>query len=457
MTTHHAPPHDPEAEASVVASILVDEGAMTKVALIVRAADFHNAAHRWTFEACETLTAKGEDVNQITVAHELEKRGRLEEAGGLTYLSDLITNLPTPVGVEGWAQIVASAAFSRRIIQAGTKIVQLGYEADDDTALPKAEALLRELHAGTQAGGFVRLSEYLDTFLEPPEPGAHSTRGGDIKTGLPSLDGILEALGKSDLDIVAARTGVGKTALMLDLARRAAVNQGARVAVFSLEMSGEQVAQRILAAQSGVDQRRVRLGVANEDEERLVMHAHGVLSQADVYVDDSATLDVATMASKLRRLSQDGPLDLVVVDYLQLMRGSRGRNDNRVQEVSDITRALKQLARELDVPIVAGSQLSREPDKRADHRPQLSDLRESGSIEQDADVVLFIYREETHTTREDWAITHPDHLAEPYPAGLADLIVAKNRHGPPGTVTVRFRDKLSRFEDIDEPEAVRLL
>jgi replicative DNA helicase len=265
------------------------------------------------------------------------------------------------------------------------------------------------------------------------------------------LDKLLGGLNPTDLIIVAARTGVGKTALMLNIARNAAVAQNAKVAVFSLEMAGEQLAQRLLASEARIDSAKLRLGLHTEAEESRIMHAHGVLSQADIYIDDSAALQIPELRSKLMRLKRDngGRLDLVLVDYLQLVHGNR--SDNRVQEIGYITRSLKEMARELEVPIVAGSQLSRAPEQRQPHIPMLSDLRESGSIEQDADVVLFIYREAIYYTRQEWEALHPDRTREPYPENLAQLIVAKHRNGPTGVVEVQFRSPISKFEDFDMP------
>jgi replicative DNA helicase len=260
---------------------------------------------------------------------------------------------------------------------------------------------------------------------------------------------LLGGFNASDLFIVAARTGVGKTALMLNFARNAAIGMDAKVAVFSLEMAGEQLAQRLLASESRIDSARLRLGLMSEVEESRMMHAHGMLSGADIYIDDSAGVQIPDLRAKCMRLKRDHGLDLVLVDYLQLIQG--GGRENRVQELSAITRSLKQLARELDVPIIAGSQLSRAPEQRQPHIPMLSDLRESGSIEQDADIVLFIYREDMYMRREEWEALHPDTAREPYPHGKAQLIVAKHRNGPTGVVEVRFRTEFSKFEDFDLP------
>jgi len=445
------PPHDIQAEESVVASLMVDTEAIFKVAPILRPRDFFRETNGWTYDACLALWERNETINQVTVAHELDRRGRLEEVGGLSFLSELVLNLPTAVGVEHYAQIVRRDATYRQMISAATGIAQIAYEGGPDlgAALSKAEALVYALRSGERLRDFVHIREFLDPYLEPPDAATAAPFGGNVRTGLSQLDLLLGGLNSSDLIIVAARTGVGKTSLMLNFARNAAVGQHKKVAVFSLEMAGEQMAQRLLAAEARVDSARLRLGLNSEVEESRIVHAHGILSQADIYVDDSAALQIPELRAKAVRLKRDQGLDLVVVDYLQLVHGNR--SDNRVQEVSFITRSLKELARELDVPIVAGSQLSRAPEQRQPHIPMLSDLRESGSIEQDSDVVLFIYREDVYRTREQWETEHPDRTRDPYPQGVAQLIVAKHRNGPTGSVEVRFRDAISKFEDFDLP------
>ncbi len=445
------PPHDIQAEESVLASLIVDPEAVNNVAAILSSRDFFRETNAWAFEACIALWERHENINQVTLAHELDRRGRLEDVGGLTYLSELVLNLPTPVGVENFAEIVKRDSAYRQMISVATTIAQLGYQAGPelDTTLAKAESLVYGLRAGDASHDFVHIRKFLEPYLDPPDADTTAPFSGHVRTGLSQLDTMLGGLTPSDLIIVAARTGVGKTSLMLNFARNAAVGQHAKVAIFSLEMAGEQLAQRLLAAESRVDSARLRLGMHNEAEESRIMHAHGILSQADVYVDDSAAVQIPELRSKTLRLQRESGLDLVVVDYLQLVHGNR--SDNRVQEISFITRSLKELARELDVPIVAGSQLSRAPEQRQPHIPMLSDLRESGSIEQDADVVLFIYREDTYTRRDEWEALHPDREREPYPQGVAQLIIAKHRNGPTGVVEVRFRDALSKFEDFDLP------
>jgi replicative DNA helicase len=445
------PPHDIQAEESVVASLMVDEEAIYKVAPILHGSDFFRESNGWTYDACLSLWERNESINQVTVSHELDRRGRLEEVGGHTYLSELVLNLPTAVGVENYAQIVKRDAMYRQMISVATNVARIAYEGGPDleSALSKAEALVYALRSGEKLRDFVHIRDFLDPYLDPPDAETNVPYAGHVRTGLSQVDQLLGGLNPSDLIIVAARTGVGKTSLMLNFARNAAVGQGAKVAIFSLEMAGEQLAQRLLAAESRVDSARLRLGLHSEVEESRIMHAHGILSAADIYIDDSAALQVPELRAKVMRLKRDHGLDLIVVDYLQLVHGSR--TDNRVQEISSITRALKELARELNVPIVAGSQLSRAPEQRQPHIPMLSDLRESGSIEQDADVVIFIYREDMYVSRADWEAMHPDRQADPYPHGKATVIIAKHRNGPTGAIEVRFRDTISKFEDFDLP------
>jgi replicative DNA helicase len=444
------PPHDIQAEESVIASVMVDSEAMDKIAAILQPRDFFREVNGWAFEACHALWDRRESINQITVAHELDRRGRLEDVGGLTYLSELVLNLPTPVGAEHFAQLVKRDAVYRSMIGAATAIMQVAYQggADLDAAVSRAEKLIYDLRAGDTSRDFVHIKDFLDPFLDPADANTSLPFNGHVRTGFQDLDMNLGGLNPTDLIIIAARTGVGKTALMLNMARNAAVGQNAKVAVFSLEMAGEQLAQRLLAAESRVNSAHLRLGMHNEVEEGRIMHAHGILSEAEIYIDDSAAATIPALRSKLMRLKREkGRLDLVLVDYLQLIQGNR--SDNRVQEISYITRNLKEIARELEVPIIAGSQLSRATEQRNTHIPMLSDLRESGSIEQDADVVLFIYREAMYYSRQDWEALHPDRIREPYPEHLAQLIVAKHRNGPTGMVEVKFTADYSKFEDFD--------
>jgi len=446
--TDRLPPHDIEAEEAVIASILVDSEAIYKVAPILQPDDFFREKNAWAYEACMALWERNETINEVTVGHELARRDRLEQIGGLSYLSRLVTELPTPIGVEHYAGIVKRDAVYRRLIEAASRISQMAYGGgpDLDGTLARSENLLLSLSTGKRLSDFVHIRDVLDGFWEGP--GLEALKGGlqgNIRTGFMDLDTLLGGLKRADLIVLAARPSLGKTSLALNIARNAAVGQNAKVAIFSLEMAAEQLVQRLLASESGVDSTRLRLGVHTEAEERRVMNALGILSAIDVYVDDSAVQRVTEIRSKALRLHRDQGLDLVIVDYLQLIHGTE-RGDNRVQEISLISRSLKELARELDVPVIAVSQLSRAPEMRSPHIPMLSDLRESGSIEQDADVVVFIYREDVYVRKEDWEMSHPE--GSPYPAGDAQIIVAKHRNGPTGTIHLRFRQKLARFEDL---------
>jgi replicative DNA helicase len=320
-----------------------------------------------------------------------------------------------------------------------------------EAVLARAEDLILALHSGDKFRDFVHIRRLLEEYLETPGIDARGANlVGHVRTGFVDLDTVLGGLRRSDLIMLAARPSLGKTSLALNVARNAAIGQGARVAIFSLEMAAEQLAQRLLAGESGVDSTRLRLGEHNEAEERRIMHAMGVLAEAEIYIDDTAVQRVMEIRAKAHRLHREKQLDLIIVDYLQLMQGAAGRSDNRVAEVSDMSRALKGLARELDVPVLACSQLSRAPEQRVPHIPMLSDLRESGSLEQDADVVIFIYREDIYVTEEQWHQLHPD---RPYPEGIAQIIVAKHRNGPTKTVNLRFRKNLTRFEDLAVLEA----
>ncbi len=445
------PPHDIEAEEAVVASLLVDAEAIYKVAPRLRAEDFFREKNAWIYEACRALWDRSESINQITVAHELARRGRLEDIGGVSYLSRLTTELPTSVGVEHYAGIVQRDATYRKLISAAGHIAQLAYEggADIGEVLGRAETLISGVRQGDTLRDFVHIRDLLAGYLENAEAGlgAVAAQARAVTTGFMDLDTLLTGLKRGDLVIVAARPSLGKTSLVLNFARNAAARQSGTVAFFSIEMAAEQLVQRLLAMESGVDSTRLAFGQHSDRDERRISQALGVLSDLSVYFDDSAMLTVAEMRAKARRLQMERGLDLVLVDYLQLMH-SGTRNENRVQEVSYISRSLKQLARDLDVPVIACSQLSRAAESRANNVPQLSDLRESGSIEQDADVVMFIYREDKYVAREEWQRQHPDRPADSYPAGITQLVVAKHRNGPTGTIHLRFREKMARFEDL---------
>lgn len=453
MVAERLPPHDIDAEEAVVASLLVDPEAIYRVAPVVSHEDFFRDRNAWAYEACLALWDRKEAINQVTVGHELARRDRLEEIGGFAYLSRLVAELATPFDAEYYAQIVRRDAIYRRLISAAAQIAQIAYQGgpDLDAVLGRAEALILSLRTGERLKDFVHIHEVLSRYWEAAAgeatPGGPASLAANIRTGFVELDTLLGGLKRSDLIILAARPSLGKTSLGLNIARNAAKAQGARVAIFSLEMAADQLAQRLLASESGVDSTRLRLGEHTEREERSIMSALGLLSELEIYVDDAPVLTMPEIRAKALRLQREKGLDLVIVDYLQLIHGA-GRNDNRVQEVSYISRALKELARELDAPVIAVSQLSRAPEQRTPHIPMLSDLRESGSIEQDADVVVFIYREDVYVGREQWQASHPEAPGDAYPAGIAQIIVSKHRNGPTGAVHLRFTQRIAKFEDL---------
>ena len=456
MAEEKLPPHDIEAEEAVVGSLLIDPEAIVKVATFLKVEDFFSEINQLVYQACFSLYQRNEVINQITVAHELMRQNKLEQVGGAAYLSHLISIVPTSLHIEHYAQIVSNIAIMRKLITAAGQIAAVGYEAapDVEASLNKAEDILFQVRARQGVRDFISIREALGQYFE--EAGPTVTREGELPHILPgfaAVDDFLGGLQRSDLIVLAARPSLGKTSLALNIARNAAINQKACVALFSLEMSQEAVVQRLLSSESGVDSRRVRLRRFGEQDEVKIMEASGVLSEAPIYIDDSPRLRIVDIRSKARRLYFERGVDLIIVDYLQLIQGE-GRNETRVQEVSKITSSLKMLARELNVPVLAVSQLSRAVEWRASHVPQLADLRESGSIEQDADVVLFIYRDDMYHTPEEWSKLH-DIDKEPYPRGIADIIVAKHRNGPLGQIKLRFLSRTVKFDNLgSEPIAV---
>lgn len=450
MVLEKLPPHDVEAEEAVLASVLVDNEAILRVAPVLKPDDFFREKNGWLFDACLALWNRSEAINQITVAHELARRDQLDAVGGSGFLSQIVSDLPTTVGVEDYARIVARDAIYRRLISAAGRIAQMAYEggADLDSVLGRAEMLLMALRSGESLRDFIHIRTVLEQFLEEQTAPTGEGPPTVLRTGFIDLDTLLGGMKRMDLIVLAARPSIGKSAFAVNIARNAAVGQAAKVAFFTLEMSATQVAQRLLSSEAGVDSTRLRLGEHTEPEERRIMHALGLLSECNIYLDDTPVLYVAEMRSKLRRLAADRGLDLVILDYMQLMHAGTSSGENRVQEISFISRSLKEMARELNVPLIAISQLSRAVESRQPHIPMLSDLRESGSIEQDADVVMFIYREDAYTRREEWQDANPTVSGRAYPTGLAQIIVAKHRNGPTGTVDLRFLNRLAKFEDL---------
>jgi replicative DNA helicase len=453
MNGDKLPPHDIDAEEAVIGSLLIDGAAIYKIATLLQASDFYSERSSLIYGACLALHERPDGaIDQITVAQELDRIGKLEACGGAAYLSHLIAICPTSLDIEDYAQIVYRLSVMRHLIDAAGQIANIGYQADPDvdTSLNRAEDILFRLRHGQSPRDFTHIRQVLDTYFEtttPEEEGLAKEAITYVLSGFTGLDEFLGGFQRSDLIIVAGRPSLGKTSLALSLARNAAVEQGACVALFSLEMAREPLVWRILASESEVDSRRVRLGLHTEEQEKRIMDAIGKLSEAAIYIDDSPQLRVVEMRSKARRLHFERGINLIIVDYLQLMQGE-GRGENRVQEISYISRSLKALARELNVPVLAVSQLSRAVEWRASHRPILADLRESGTIEQDADVVMFIYRDEIYFTKEEWEREHP---GESYPPP-ADIIIAKHRNGPTGEIKLLFKPRLAKFDNITNEE-----
>ncbi len=453
MYTDRLPPHDDAAEEAVLGSILLDGISMLQVAPFLKPEDFYRERNRWSYEACLALFQRGEPINQVSVAHELEGLERLDPAGGAAFLSHLVTTVPTSVYVEHYARMVSRTSTMRNLISAATEIAALGYEQDSDvdSALGQAEELLFRIRSRRENRDFVPLRDVLDKYLEDTATVHTALEHGTapVPTGFIDLDTVLGGLQRSDLVILAARPSMGKSTLALNIAQHAA-SQGANVGIFSLEMSSEQLAMRLLSSEAQVDSHSLRINLMSDREQQRVIDAVGALSDLPIFVDDTPLQTIIEVRSKARRLHMERRLDLIVLDYLQLMQGS-SRSENRVQEMSDISRALKGLARDLNVPLIAISQLSRAVEQRPSHRPQLSDLRDSGSIEQDADVVAFIYRDDMYHSEEEWERQNP---VEPYPKNIAELIISKHRNGPLKSLNLYFRDQFSRFENLATQRAV---
>ncbi len=453
MNETRLPPNDSDAEEAVIGSLLIDGAAIFQISDFLKETDFYYETNRWLYEACISLYQRNDAINQVTLAQELSHQDKLESCGGTSHLSYLISICPTSMDIEHYARIVYRLSVMRQMIYAGDKISAIGYQASPDVeeSLAKAESVLFGLRRTQGAAELTHIRQVLDKYFEET-PESTEGRAEDLPYVLSSFPGLDEFLGgfqRADLVIIAGRPSMGKTSLALNIARNAAVEHRACVALFSLEMARDSLVMRLLSSESGVNSRRMRFGQHTEEEERQVMEATGILSESPIYVDDTPMIRMAEMRSKALRLNYERGIDMVILDYLQLMQGE-GRNENRVNEISYISRALKALARELNAPVLAVSQLSRAVEWRASHEPQLSDLRESGSIEQDADVVLFIYRDEYYyKTEEEWLAVHPD---REYPREEADVIIAKHRNGPTGRIKLRFRHTLARFESISTGE-----
>lgn len=447
MYTDRILPHNNEAENSVIGSLLLDGDSLPRVSSFVKPEDFFIERNRFCYEACLNLANRNEAINQVTVAHELLIHERLEVVGGNEYLNSLVNSVPSPIHIVHYGEIVQRTSVMRQLIQTAGNIAEIGYEDAPETedSLSRAEELLFDIRSDRGSRDFEHLREVLDTYLEESLQGPEVNPLSPIPCGFDLFDQLMGGgLQRSDLIILAARPSLGKSTLAFNMAAEAA-KQGNSVGIFSLEMSSSQIGNRLISSESNVDSHRLRLQLYSEEEERRIFDAIGNLSDLNIYIDDTPIQTIVEMRSKARRLQAERGLDLVIVDYLQLIGGTGGRSANRVQEMGEISRSLKGMARDLNVPVLACSQLSRAIEQRPDHRPMLSDLRESGSIEQDADVVAFIHREDRYIDAEAWEKRNP---TSEYPANIADLIVSKHRNGRTGSIKLYFQERFVKFENL---------
>jgi replicative DNA helicase len=429
-------PHNREAEEAVVGAVLINPEVYYDVAQFLQADDFYIHRHRWIWEAFTSLHEQRIPIDLLTINEELDRKGQLAEIGGPAYLTALVNQVPTSLNAESYGHIVESHSIRRKMINAANSIASMAYNENStvDNVMDEAEKAVfnvseRRLRHDLQPIKVV-LSEYYDRIDDLAK---RDEEIFGVPTGFIDLDKLLGGLQSSDLLIIAGRPGQGKTGFLLSVAKNAALTHKKHVAIFSLEMSNEQVVQRLIAQETGIDSQRLRTGKLQENEWPLLTHAVEVMSDTQIFLDDTPAITPLQLRTKCRRLHLEHHLDLIIVDYLQLM-GGETRNENRVQEVSYISRNLKVLARELNVPVLAAAQLSRAVEQRSDKRPVLSDLRESGSLEQDSDIVMFIYRPDQY--EKD---TNKQNVAE--------IIIAKHRNGPVGSVELIFRNALAKFEN----------
>lgn len=438
MPSDRVPPQNLEAEQSVLGGMLIDNETVHRVIEILRPEDFYRPAHQFIYQAMMAMYQSNEPADLVTVTNWLKKEQHLDGVGGPAYLAQLVDQVPSTANIAHYAHIVYDMSVLRHVITGAGEIIQKGYEAkgDVDQYLDQAEKIIFEIAQRKVGEGFTHVKDIVKNsfkMIEQLYERKEAITG--VPTGFGDFDKMTSGLQPSDLVIVAGRPSMGKTALALNMAGHAAVHSGHKVAVFSLEMSKEQLVQRLLCSEARVDASRLRIGFLHESDWPKLTRAAGSLSEAAIFIDDAAAQTVLEMRAKCRRLQRSQGLDMVVVDYLQLMRGGGRNMESREREIADISRSLKALAKELRVPVVALSQLNRSVESRQDKRPQLSDLRESGSLEQDADVIAFVYRDEVYNKET------PD-------KGVAEIIIGKQRNGPIGTVRLAFLNTFTRFENL---------
>jgi len=439
LSSHKLPPQHIEAEESILGGILIENEAINRVTEILDPDDFYRDAHRKIFNALINLSERDEPADLITLTNELRKTDQLDSIGGASYLTSLIDSVPTAANIEYYAKIVKEKAILRKLIQTSTEIITQSYEdrGDVEVFLDEAERAIFEISEKRVRPSFYSIRDIVKESFKTIE---RLFQKKELVTGVPSgfkeLDRMTAGFQPSDLIIIAGRPSMGKTAFCLNVAQYAAIENKIPVAVFSLEMSKEQLVIRMLCSEAHVEGTRLRTGYLNESDWPKLTIAAGNLSEAPIYIDDTAALSVLELRAKARRLKAEHGLGMVIIDYLQLMKG-RARVENRQQEISEISRSLKALSKELSIPVIAVSQLSRKTEERTGNRPQLSDLRESGAIEQDADLIIFIYRDEIYNRAED----NPNR-------GKAEVIIGKQRNGPIGKIDLAFLDKFTTFKDL---------
>ncbi|MBM7700717.1 replicative DNA helicase [Kurthia huakuii] len=432
-------PHNQEAEQSVIGAIFLEPQALVTASEVLVPEDFYNAAHKLIFETMLTLNDQRTAIDIVTIAEELSNKNLLDDVGGITYITEVASAVPTAANVAFYASIVAEKSVLRRLIRTATKIVEDGYTREDEVAelLGEAEKQIMEVASRKNSSDFKHIKGVLVETYDHVEQ--LQNRQGDI-TGIPTgfrdLDKLTAGFQRGDLIIVAARPSVGKTAFALNVAQAVGTKTDENVAIFSLEMGAEQLVMRMLCAEGNIDAQVLRTGALTTEDWGKLTLAMGALSRAGIYIDDAAGIRINDIRAKCRRLKQEHGLGMILIDYLQLIQGPGKAGQNRQQEVSDISRSLKGLARELEVPVIALSQLSRGVEQRQDKRPMMSDLRESGSIEQDADIVAFLYREDYYDKETEDANT-------------IEIIVAKQRNGPTDTVKLAFKKEYNKFVSVD--------
>jgi replicative DNA helicase len=440
---HKVPPQNREAEQSVLGGILLDNLALNTVLELLETSDFYSEAHRKIFASIIELSNRNEPCDLITLSNILKDQKRIEQVGGTAYLASLVDNVPSAVNIAYYAKIIKEKSILRRLIGTATEILNKSYDAgmDIDSVLDEAEHAIFEISENKIRPSFYPIRDIIkDSFKTIERLYAKKELVTGVATGFDKIDDITSGLQKSDLIIIAGRPSMGKTAFALNIAQYAALELGVPVAIFSLEMAKEQLATRMLAAEARVDSQRLRKGFLGETDWPKLTTAAGRLSEAPIYIDDTPAITTIEMKAKSRRLKAENGLGLIILDYLQLMRGNSSR-DSREQEISEISRSLKALAKELSVPVIALSQLNRKVEDRTSRRPQMADLRESGAIEQDADLIAFIYRDEVYNRSDD----NPE-------KGIAEIIIGKQRNGPTGTVKLAFQEKYTRFENLARVE-----